>query len=178
MEQFIDESPEVVTPETETPEVVTPEVSVEQEVAEPDKVGQSHEDNAKFKEQRLKYEKQMEDLKKSISDDFTKQIEAIKAEYSKTNEELMSYRQERERADKETKLRAYAEENGYDFDELKKQVELDEQRENELASKDSKIQEYETVIADKDNRISDLEVELENLEHVAHEVDHARDLGV
>lgn len=163
MDTFIDASPEVVTPETETLDVVTQEEGVEQEVAEPEKIEQSHEDNAKFKEQRLKYEKQIEDMKKSLSDDFTKQIEAIKSQYEQTNSELMEYRRGQEQREKEAKLKAYAEENGYDYDELKKQVELEEAREAELTSKATKLTEYEAVLQEKDTTINDLKIELEGL---------------
>ena len=147
-EQF-DVTPEVVELDNVTEEVVTPQETGEVEETETVATEEVEptpttaelelkERNAWFAERR----RELEAKEKS----WQEQLENFK----KQNEELMTFKQQQEAQAKDVELRKLAEDNGWDYDDLKKQVEKEEryeQLEKKLAEKEAREKELEEKLA-------------------------------
>lgn len=174
MEDQINVSQEVVEPELVTPEVVTPETDgVTPEITTPEKIEQTPEENAKFKELRLKHEKELADR----NAEFEKRLADIQRE----KDELLPIKQKYDEEQKANALKQFAEANGLTYEEalaiaedeeeketLKTQLTAKEQREQELSEKlkalESDLAFEKMYRSDKDSlRSIDPTVDIDNL---------------
>ena len=175
MEDQFDVTPEVVVPEIVTEEAVIPQTDgeVTPEITTPEKIEQTPEENAKFKELRLKHEKELSDKQA----EWEQQLADIK----KQNEELLPLKQKAEEETKANALRQFAEANGLTYEEaveiaadeeeketLKSQLTAKETREQELSEQLKQLENdlaFEKMYrSDKDSlRAIDPTVDIDNL---------------
>ena len=126
MEEQFNVSPEVVEPEIVTEEVVTPQeteaVETEQEAGTPDKIEQTPEENSKFKELRLKHEKELSDAQARFY--------AQQAELQKKLDALNPIKEKYEQDQYEQRLESIATQFGISKEEAREAIEEEQEKES------------------------------------------------